>query len=569
MRLWLTAIVLGVMPPLGAQDLPKADAPAVPAHKLCGGDDSAPKRPMLLSGYGTGGFAISTAVPLAQQYFDNGMQLGAAFAHKASIAAMGEAVRLDPTCAMCLWGDAWASGPTINYGIEPADRAKQAAKLLTAEALVARSGTPLERQLIAALKLRYMADRKPGSANLAFAQAMEGIADAHPTDNALATLAADARLIASFDQGEREGRASQYRTVARLQQVLARDPDYTPAIHFYIHATEIVDVPDRATPYADRLGRLAPSASHLVHMPSHTYYWIGRYQDAADANVRAVALGIDNARRLGMTLPDGVWDLPYHAHNVHFGVGGAMMSGDAKTALLLSGPLVAVAAKRDKGSVFQQAVAGMGYAAEGRFADPAVVLALPEPKLPYARAFWHYGRGEALARRGDAAAVRTEAAAIFAKLKGKDALNDKAGGRLAKIAALVLTGRAAMLDRRPDVALKAFRTAMKIEEAKPISGYSDPPVWWYPVRRSVAEARLATGDAQGALAEADTTLKRRPHDPMTLAVRARAQAALGNASAARTDARAALGGWRGDRRAFGAGADLGGFPLTYPSTRSP
>ncbi|MES2337419.1 MAG: hypothetical protein V4537_04905 [Pseudomonadota bacterium] len=547
--LWVATLLAGTVPALGAQDLPKVEATS-PGHAICSGDDGAPKRPMLLTGYGKGGFAITTPVPLAQQYFDNGMQLGAAFAHKASIAAMREAVRLDPSCAMCLWGDAWASGPTINYGIEPADRAKQAAKLLTAEKLAATSGTPLERDLIAALKLRYMADGKTGSANLAYAAAMDRIADAHPDDNALATLAADARLIASFDQKRKLGRASQYRSIDLLQTVLARDPDYTPAIHFYIHATEIVEVPDRATPYADRLRALAPSASHLVHMPSHTYYWIGRYQDAADANVRAVALGIDNARRLGMTLPDGVWDLPYHAHNVHFGVGGAMMSGDAKTALLLSDPLIAIAAKRDKGSVFQQAVAGMGYAAEGRFADPAAVMALPEPGLPYARAFWHYGRGEALARRGDAAGVRAEAAAIFGQLRGKDALTDTAGGRLAKIAALVLTGRAAMIDRRPDAALKAFRTAMKIEEAAPISGYSDPPVWWYPIRRSVAEARLVAGDAKGALADAETTLKRRPNDPMTLAVRARAQAALGDAAAARGDARAALAGWRGDRRAF-------------------
>jgi tetratricopeptide (TPR) repeat protein len=550
MRMWLLAMLAGLLPSPGAQDLPKSDPP--PAHKICGGDDTAPKRPMLLTGYGRGGFAISTTVPLAQQYFDNGMQLGASFAHKASIAAMQEAVRLDPTCAMCLWGDAWASGPTINYGIQPADRVKQAAKLRTAETLAQATGTPLERDLIAALKLRYMADGKPGSANLAFAQAMDAIADAHPTDAALATLAADARLIASFDQKATPARASQYRSVDLLQRVLARDPDYTPAIHFYIHATEIVEVPDRATPYADRLRALAPSASHLVHMPSHTYYWIGRYQDAADANVRAVALGIDNARRLGMTLPDGVWDLPYHAHNVHFGVGGAMMSGDAKTALLLSDPLVAVAAKRDKGSVFQQAVAGMGYAAEGRFADPAAVMALPEPRLPYSRAFWRYARGEAQARLGDAQAVRSEAAAIRAGIatRGKDAMTDKTGIKLVRIAELVLTGRAAMIDRRLDVALKAFRAAMKIEEARPITGYSDPPVWWYPVRRSVAEARLAGGDARGALADAEATLKRRPNDPMTLAVRARAQSALGNAAAARGDARAALAGWRGDRRAF-------------------
>ncbi|MBN2971988.1 hypothetical protein JW805_08160 [Roseomonas aeriglobus] len=548
MRLHVTgALAALLMPALGAQDLPKTEAPPASAHPICGGDDVAAKRPTLLEGYGKGGWTISTKVPAAQAFFDNGMQLGAAFAHKASIAAMQEAARLDPGCAMCAWGDAWASGPTLNYDSEPDETAKLLIRAKQAQALAATSGTPLERALTDALVLRYQPG-KPNAGAIAYANAMDALARAHPTDVAIGTLAADAMLLAGTR--EKDGRPMIDRSIVLLQDALARDPDYSPAIHFYIHATEIADVPDRATPYADRLRALAPKASHLVHMPSHTYYWIGRYQDAADANVAAVKLGIENGKRLGMTGPDGVWDLPYHAHNVHFGVGGAMMSGDKDAALLLSDPLVDVATRRDEGSVFWQAIAGMGYAAEGRFAEPAKVLSLPQPKLPYARAFWHYARGEALARQGKATEVRVEADAINRQLRG---LDDTSGQRLAKIAALVLGGRAAMLDNDPRKAAKFYAAAAKIEEAKPISQYSDPPVWWYPPRRSLAEARLAMGDARAALAEADATLKRRPNDPMTLSIRARAQAALGNAGAAGRDARNALAGWRGKRAMFGRG----------------
>ena len=88
-----------------------ADPPA-PANghgEMNHADMTAPKTPQLMSGYGTGGFPITTKVPLVQAFFDNGMQLAHAFAHKAAIAAMAEAVRLDPDCAMCLWGEAWAS----------------------------------------------------------------------------------------------------------------------------------------------------------------------------------------------------------------------------------------------------------------------------------------------------------------------------------------------------------------------------------------------------------------------------------------------------------------------------
>src|SRR6202161_4393464 len=77
-------------------------------------DMTAPKTPQIMPGYGSGGFRITTAVPRAQDFFDNGMQLAHAFAHKAAIAAMAEAVRLDPGRAMCLWGPALACRPTLH-----------------------------------------------------------------------------------------------------------------------------------------------------------------------------------------------------------------------------------------------------------------------------------------------------------------------------------------------------------------------------------------------------------------------------------------------------------------------
>ena len=149
--------------------------------------------------------------------------------------------------------------------------------------------------------------------------------------------------------------------MALLEGVLKRDPAYTPAIHFYIHATEAARVPALAEPFADRLATLAPRASHLVHMPSHTYYWVGRYQDAADANMRAVAIGIENAKALGMPTPDGVWGLPYHAHNVIFGLGGALEAGDTKTALYLGRPLVERSQMSIESSPYATVLAVNGY----------------------------------------------------------------------------------------------------------------------------------------------------------------------------------------------------------------
>ena len=551
MRWLLLGIAVGLAPAL-AQDVksddalkatPPLDAAAMP---MCSGDMTAPKTATILSGYGGGGFPIRTTVPKAQAFFDNGMQLAHAFAHKAAIQAFHEAARLDPNCAMCLWGEAWAAGPTINYPIPPEDQARLAAMVVRAQALSANA-PPKERELIAALALRYQNGGGSGAGDRAFAEAMAVLAAKYPIDDEIAVMAADAWMIPS---AQTNSNANMGKAVALLEEVLKRNPDYTPAIHFYIHATEIAGYPQRAEPYADRLAMLAPAAAHLVHMPSHTYYHVGRYQDAADANVKAVALGIANAKRLGLAEPDGVWDLPYHAHNVQYGVGGALISGDAKDALALSDPLIAAAqiSKRKELGVYPQMVAGTGYFAEARYADPHKVLALPEPALPYVKAYWHYARGEAAARLGDVALVRKEAAAIPDHVgpEKPDDASDGAG-RMMRIAHRVLDGRAAMLESKPAEALAAFKAAAKMQETKAFLSFSDPPAFWYPVRRDMAAALLAMGKPKDALREADATLKATPKEPVTLALKAQAEAKLGQVAAAKTDREAALAYWHGDR----------------------
>jgi tetratricopeptide (TPR) repeat protein len=504
---WLAAGAAFLAVPALAQD-------AMHMHS----DTAAPKIPTIMDGYGTGGFPITTSNPRAQAFFNNGMQLAHAFAHKAAIEAMEEAVRLDPTCAMCLWGQAWASGPTINFGKSEDEVVKLAELADKAGELAKDHGTDRERALIHALQLRYHdgGGGKPGDLN--FAKAMAALASQYPDDKEIAVIAADAWLMTKAGSAE-EWKLNAGLAIPLLEGVLKRSPDDTPAIHFYIHATEIAGVPEKAERYADRLAALAPRASHLVHMPSHTYYWIGRYEDAAKTNMRAVELGVENAKRLGLGPPDGVWGLPYHSHNVTFGLGGALEAGDADIALTLGRPLVLRSQAKDNAPPFAQMIAANGYYAMARFADPTEVLALPEPKLPFLQAAWHYARGEAFARRNDPANARKEAAAIHG-ISGELSKDDGSlqAQTMTYIARNVLIGRAAMMEHRPQEAGMAFAQAAELQESDDFSSVSDPPAWHYPVRRDLASALLEQGDVAGARKEAEAALKCRPRDPGTVAL---------------------------------------------------
>ena len=483
-----------------------ADAPHAGHEEVSHSHDEStvPKTPTLLTGYGSGGFTITTSVPAAQAFFSNGMELSAAFAHKAAIAATTEAVRLDPACAMCLWGKALVSGPTINYGSKAKERALLLALARKAKALAAKTGTLRERDLIDALIRRYLPGKDTHARDVAYAAAMRKVAARYPADNEIAVLTADALMVSAFvEDADDFNHDALDAAIPLLETVLKRAPEHTPAIHFYIHATEVVGEPEKAERQADMLAALAPNASHLVHMPSHTYFWVGRYQDAADTNWRAVEIGKANAKRLGLPEPKGIWDLPYHAHNVIFGLGGAMMAGDARTALNLARPLVAHSAEREKAEPFSQMLAAAGYFAMSRFDDPAAVLALAEPKLPYLKAARHYARGEAM----------VELAAIPVQVvEGKIDRDHRAPEQMLGITRGVLEGRIAMAEGRAKDAVKAFTAAADIEETRDFMQFSDPPAFWYPVRRDVAAALLASGDATGGRAAAEASLRLRPRD---------------------------------------------------------
>ena len=161
------------------------------------------------------------------------------------------------------------------------------------------------------------------------------------------------------------------------------------------------------------------------------------------------------------------------------------------------------------------------YFAFARFESPVAVLELEEPNLPYLKAAWHYARGEAYAFLGDTQKMMVERDAIPVRMELSEAEEDDrlaAADQMLAIARAVLVGRRAMIEGRYHDAAAAFAEAAIIEETEDFSRFSDPPAFWYPVRRDLAQALLAAGDAEGALREARATLSVRPRDPVAEAL---------------------------------------------------
>src|SRR3954449_11306426 len=106
--------------------------------------------PPLFDNLGRHTWAITTQKPEAQAYFDQGLRLAYGFNHAEARQAFRQAQRLDPTCAMCFWGEAYVLGPNINAPMEASANAPALAALERAQALAGHASDK-EQTLIAAL----------------------------------------------------------------------------------------------------------------------------------------------------------------------------------------------------------------------------------------------------------------------------------------------------------------------------------------------------------------------------------------------------------------------------------
>jgi tetratricopeptide (TPR) repeat protein len=492
-------------------EVPKTEMQAATPSAQNPASEFADTDPPLWEGLGSISYTVTTSNPAAQAYFDQGLRLTYAFNHGEAQRAFRKAQKLDPACAMCLWGEALVLGPNINLPMQDAAVAPAFAAAQKASAIAA-SASPREQALIAALAQRYALDPKADRAPLdaAYADGMGKVAAQFPEDDEIAVLYAESVMDLSpwnyWQPGGREPNPQSAPVLPTLERVLARNPNHPGAIHYYIHAVEASDRPQRAEPYADRLRGAIPGAGHLVHMPSHIYYRVGRYLDALADN--KVAVGVDEKYLSDTNAPMGVYRLGYYPHNIHFVMASAQMAGDGATVIAAAEKLRRlIPDETARGIAMVQPVKAAPYFAHAQFGAPDAILALPDPGdvIPYVKAVWHYARGVAYAARRDTGAATAEANAIEAIGRTADFSLLKASGVPAQevlaLARNVIGGRIAQAQGNFSSAAEQFERAAVIQDAL---SYTEPPYWYYPVRQSVAAALLQAG----RLAEAEEQFRR-------------------------------------------------------------
>jgi tetratricopeptide (TPR) repeat protein len=476
--------------------------------------------PRLMAGFGEVRHPVSTKNREAQQFFDQGLKLVYAFNHDEARRSFQRAAELDPKLAMAWWGVALTLGPNYNLPVDP-EREKEAYDAVQRGVGLKGNASEPERAYIDALSLRYSDDPHADlhALDVAYKNAMAKLSARYPDDLDAATLYAESLMNLNpwklWSHGGKPAEGTE-EIVSVLESVLKRDPNHLGANHYYIHAVEASPHPERALPSAMRLGKLAPMAGHLVHMPAHIYARVG--DEFASERCNEMAAAADR-KFLSETHEQGVYPLMYYSHNLHFLAYASCMRGDLTEAKRAAAELVANV---------QPAIKEMPML-EGFLPTPMIVLLAferwedilklpaPDPSLATTTAVWRSLRGMAFAHIGNTDIAENEQKA-FRGLVAKiplDAMYSplNTAGSVFKIHENLLAAEIARGRHDNATALDLLNRAVAAEDEL---NYDEPPDWYPPLRPMLGRALLDAkrfGEAEKVF-RAD--LERNPRDARAL-----------------------------------------------------
>jgi pimeloyl-ACP methyl ester carboxylesterase/tetratricopeptide (TPR) repeat protein len=457
----------------------------------------APAPVALATGLGEINHPVSTSNAEAQKFFNQGLAYVYAFNHDEAVRSFKQAAKLDPQLAMAYWGASLALGSNYNAQADGPALVEAYSQLQKAIELAPKASEH-ERAYINALAKRYSADLNADKEKLAvdYKNAMGELAKRYPDDQDAATLYAESMMnLRPWKLWSHDGKPAPetLEIVAVLEGVLRRNPNHTGANHYYIHAVEASNNAERALPSAARLGKVAPKAGHLVHMPSHIYVRTGDYKEAAQANVDAIAVDREYIQKTGA---QGLYTMMYYNHNIHFLAAASAMKGRYADSIKAARELEANVKPLVKAMPMLEMFVPYSLVSLTRFSrwDDVLKEPKPAPELKITTGFWHFARGSAYAatnQPGKADAELTALQALIKTIPADAPMGNTGALNVLKVADLALAGKIAYTRGDKEAAFNLLTKAVAAEDA---TSYNEPSDWDLPVREFLGGALLASGN---------------------------------------------------------------------------
>jgi len=474
--------------------------------------------------YGTVHFPISCR-PGVQEQFERAVAMLHSFFYPEDVKAFEAITAADPDCAMAYWGIAISQRPNplvppwatenLKRGLDAAQKGKALAK------------TERERDWLTALEQAYAGyDSVPTTTRSErYEQAMERLAGKYPDDKEAAIFYALA-LLEAVDHRDKTY-ARQIKAGAILESIDRAQPKHPGLAHYIIHAYDFEPLAPRGVSAADKYAKVAPSAPHAQHMPSHIYSILGRWEDSIRSNQAAVKASREYAAR---NAPGTTFSQEPHAQD--FMAYAYLQLGQNREARRVIDELAAItkfSGGRTYGRDTGQAAPAARYVLERAAWSEALALPVRTDAFAYAQAIPRFVRAAGAAQLGKPELVKEDISQLQALSK---AAENSYWSEQIHVLVLAASGWHARAEGRNDDALKLMRAAADLEDSteKHVSMENR----FYLMREMLGALLLETGQPALAVQAYEASLHAAPNRLRGFYSAAKAAKAAGDSAKARS-----------------------------------
>ncbi|MEP6915060.1 MAG: hypothetical protein ABJC89_05415 [Acidobacteriota bacterium] len=476
---------------------------------------------------GSVAFATSCSAA-AQPQFNRAVALLHSFEFLRAIEGFGATLTIDPSCAMAEWGIAlsrWSNPFAV--GIRPHGPLQQG-RAAVERARAIGPKTAREQAYVDAVSRLYdgfeTIDQRARIGG--YRDAMEKVAAAYPDDTEAAIFYA--LSLASAASPADKTFADQLKAGALLEPLLLRQPDHPGLAHYIIHAYDVPPLANRALEAARRYAKIAPSAPHALHMPSHTFTRLGYWQDSIEANT---ASG-EAAKRDGSVAEE--------LHTMDYRIYAYLQTAQDREARRMLDALPEVASRFNpdqtgsaapgSAGIFALAAMPARYALERGSWTEAAQLEPHPSTFPYTEALTYFARAIGAAHIGEAATVRASIEALQ-HIEDQLALaKERYWAEQTEIQRRAASAWLAFAEGRNGDALIEMRAAAVLEDRTEKAAVTPGPL--APARELLGELLLDLKEPAEARREFEATLHKEPNRFRSLRGAARAAELMGDRVAA-------------------------------------
>jgi tetratricopeptide (TPR) repeat protein len=448
----------------------------------------------------------TSCAPHVQEDFDRAVALLHSFEFGPAMAGFGTIISQDPSCVMAHWGTAlgyWGnpfggmrSDAALQQGLSAIEKAREGEPATARElAYIEAAATLFEHYQTVSQRERIVA----------YAGAMERVSQEYPNDTEAQIFYALAVNQTALPTDK--SYAPQLKAASILEPLVEELPEHPGLTHYIIHAYDHPPLASRALAAARRYAKIAPSAPHALHMPSHTFTRVGSWDESAATNLRSEQAAIEQGA-------------PTEAlHAMDYQTYAYLQMAQYQNAKSVLGRLPAVVEKFDPGAIGGAAPPLAGYfamtAIPARYAlergawREAANSAVPEHGTPFTIAMAHFARAIGAAKSGNPGKAKADIRRLVELHDELRAEQNAYWAGQVDIQREAASAWVAFAEGQKVEGIKSLRAAADAEDASDKSAVTPGPL--APAREMLGYMLLEAGKAEEALLEFEKSMEKEPN----------------------------------------------------------